>query len=378
MILWARILSNRYDAVVVGAGFYGIVIAIYLMRSRGLKKVALVERETQILSRASQNNQARIHSGYHYPRSFTTAYRSQENSKRFVSDWKNCLGAEFTHLYAIARRNSKVTSRQFEKFCAAIGSPLNPASAAESGIFEGRLVERVYRVEESVFDALALKDWAVSELSDAGVELFREADAKAIYGVGDSLKKVAVEINRETCEFEADFVFNCTYSGLNQFGGDIDTVRSEVRHQIAEMALFEPSAQISNLGVTLMDGPFFSILPFPIDNLYSLSHVRFTPHFSWDDDEGGNPYDRLKQLQLQSRVERMLRDVRRFIPNVEIGNYVKSLYEIKTILKRNSVDNGRPILFHKHRDVNGCYTVLGGKIDNVFDVLERLDIEDIS
>ena len=65
--------NDILDAVVIGGGFYGCAIAIYLVKQRGLKQVHLVEREPGILTRASYNNQARVHNGYHYPRSFTTA-----------------------------------------------------------------------------------------------------------------------------------------------------------------------------------------------------------------------------------------------------------------------------------------------------------------
>ena len=57
----------KADAVVIGGGFYGASIAIYLAKNRGLKKVVLVEKEKKLLTRASYNNQARVHNGYHYP-----------------------------------------------------------------------------------------------------------------------------------------------------------------------------------------------------------------------------------------------------------------------------------------------------------------------
>jgi len=38
-------------------------------------------------------------------------------------------------------------------------------------------------------------------------------------------------------------------------------------------------------------------------------------------------------------------------------------------------DDGRPILFERHPTLSGCYSILGGKIDNVYDVLEKLEAE---
>lgn len=112
------------DAIVIGGGFYGAAIAIYLVKNRGLKSVTLIEQEDSLLVRASYNNQARVHNGYHYPRSFTTAYRSRINFPKFVRDWPEIVKRDFVKLYAIARRNSKVTANQFERFYRDIGAKL--------------------------------------------------------------------------------------------------------------------------------------------------------------------------------------------------------------------------------------------------------------
>ena len=41
------------DAVIVGGGFYGATIAIYLAKQRGFKRIVLVERAEALLTRAS-------------------------------------------------------------------------------------------------------------------------------------------------------------------------------------------------------------------------------------------------------------------------------------------------------------------------------------
>ena len=51
---------------VIGGGFYGSVIALYLKRVKGYRYVDLYEKEGDFLTRASYVNQARVHSGYHF------------------------------------------------------------------------------------------------------------------------------------------------------------------------------------------------------------------------------------------------------------------------------------------------------------------------
>lgn len=365
-----------FDAVVVGGGFYGAAIAVYLARQRHLARVLLVERESALLTRASYHNQARVHNGYHYPRSFTTAYRSRVNLPRFVSDWPAAVKKDFVKLYAIARRNSKVTSRQFERFCRDIGATIEPAPATLTRHFDQRFIENVYVVEEYAFDPTVLRAWAECELRESGVELRLETRALALSPLpnGGLVFTLAAAIGGE-CRVRAANVFNCTYSGLNQLGGSFGATRTGLKHELTEMALMDVPAPFKELGITVMDGPFFSLMPFPARGLHTLSHVRYTPHLQWEDAAGLDPYRRMHDYGRPSRADRMVRDVARYLPLVAQARHVDSLFEVKTVLQKNEGDDGRPILFERHAELPGCYSILGGKIDNIYDVLEKLEGE---
>ena len=364
------------DAVIIGGGFYGAAIAIYLAKQRGLKRIVLVECEQALLTRASYNNQARVHNGYHYPRSFTTAYRSRVNLPKFVRDWPDAVKQDFTKLYAIARRNSKVTAKQFERFCREIGARIQPADPALRALFEPRLIEDVFLVEEYAFDATKLASWAERELKECGVQIRFETCVTAISNGPNGMLQVAVQPDCGADELiSCRFVFNCTYSGLNQFKGDFLGTRTGLKQEITEMALMLAPPALQGLGITVMDGPFFSMMPFPARGLHTLSHVRYTPHLHWNDQQGIDPYKKLQQYECATRVDRMVRDVGRYLPAVLDAKYVDSLFEVKTVLVKNEGDDGRPILFEKHPELPGCYSILGGKIDNIYDVLEKLDAE---
>lgn len=117
------------------------------------------------------------------------------------------------------------------------------------------------------------------------------------------------------------------------------------------------------------------MMPYPARALHTLSHVRYTPHLHWNDAPGVDPYRKLQDYERVSRVDRMVRDVGRYLPAVLGAEYADSLFEVKTILVKNEGDDGRPILFEKHPELPGCYSVLGGKIDNIYDALEKIDAE---
>src|ERR1044071_988254 len=95
------------DSIIIGGGVYGARLALAL-RAEG-ESVLLLERESALLARASLVNQARVHNGYHYPRSVLTSVRSRQNNDRFRAEYAGCIEERFDHYYAIARNDSKTT-----------------------------------------------------------------------------------------------------------------------------------------------------------------------------------------------------------------------------------------------------------------------------
>lgn len=367
------------DAIVIGGGFYGSAIAIYIAKQRNLRNILLVEREPSLLTRASYNNQARVHNGYHYPRSFTTAYRSRINLPQFVCDWPNAVKRDFTKLYAIARHNTKVSARQFERFCSEIGAKFQLADLPYRQLFEPRLIEDVFLVEEYAFDARKLAQWAKEELQQCGIQICLETSATSITKGENGTLQVSLSSNQgHKASVSCRYAFNCTYSGLNQFGGDFLGTCTQLKQEITEMALMQMPPVLEKLGITVMDGPFFSVMPFPPRDLHTLSHVRYTPHLNWEDQRSIDAYQKLKNYDHASRVDRMVRDASRYLPAILDAKHVESLFEVKTVLLKNEGDDGRPILFEKHSELPGCYSVLGGKIDNIYDVLAKLETESLN
>lgn len=372
--------GHAVDALVIGGGFYGVAIAVYLAERRGIKKVCLIEREGELLSRASYVNQARIHNGYHYPRSFTTAYRSRINAPRFLREWPDASKVDFAPVYAIARRNSKVTSRQFQRFCKEIGADLRPARPELDKLFNPMLIEAVFEADEYAFDASVLRRWSENALREANVEVHKSHTVISVTEKSACKRKSVVVSDKygDCSEISAKLVFNCTYSGLNHVGGEFTASMSPLKHEISEMALIKLPSSLARVGITVMDGPFFSVMPFPSRGLHTLSHVRYTPHFSWQDTPDTDPYRVLADYEKCTRFDRMIRDVKRYVPSMGEATQIDSLFEVKSVLVKNEGDDGRPILFEKQPEMHGCYSVLGGKIDNIYDVLEKLESEDFS
>lgn len=77
-------MVEKFDRIIIGAGLYGLYSALFCGK-KGLS-VLVLEKEPDSFSRATYINQARVHMGYHYPRSLSTAMKSAGYFKRFVDD----------------------------------------------------------------------------------------------------------------------------------------------------------------------------------------------------------------------------------------------------------------------------------------------------
>ena len=68
---------------IIGAGFFGLSIAIKIKEKYPNSIVSIFEREKDILMGASGKNQFRCHLGYHYPRSENTIEECKTSFEEF-------------------------------------------------------------------------------------------------------------------------------------------------------------------------------------------------------------------------------------------------------------------------------------------------------
>jgi glycine/D-amino acid oxidase-like deaminating enzyme len=366
--------QSKWDAVVIGGGFFGAYLSL-LLKDR-VNSVVVLERETDLLLRASYNNQARVHAGYHYPRSLMTAVRSRINFPRFVQDFSECIKSDFEKYYAIGRGASKVTAGQFRLFMERVGAPLSPAPDRVRQLFNPDLIEEVFTVREYAFDAAILRRIMHERLASQGIPVLFGVTADRVRA--DSNGRLQLECTKDgtALELDADWVFNCTYSEINRLHHRSNLPLVPLKHELTELALVEAPPELEHRSVTVMCGPFFSFMPFPDRRLWTLSHVRYTPHHDWRDkssDAYRDAYEYFDRCPKVSNAPFMIRDAARFLPCLAKCQYRDSLWEVKTLLPQSELDDGRPILFHQCPQLPNLVTILGGKLDNIYDIPQDLD-----
>lgn len=361
--------------IIIGGGFFGAYIAQHLAR-RGFR-TTLCERGDDLMQRASYVNQARVHNGYHYPRSVLTALRSRVSFPRFVAEFEDCIDSSFEKYYLIGRILSKVSARQFEEFCRRIDAQIAPAPPRIVRMTNPKLIEAAFAVTEYAFDANKLRRCIKQRAMDAGVQCRLNTIAQSVTAGPSGLLVTVAQADDPSCQdvLEADHVLNCTYSTLNGLLNRSSLEIIPLKHEMTEMALVEVPEELRHVGVTVMCGPFFSVMPFPPRGLHSFSHVRYTPHYEWGDRRGDAYLDAHEHFMRAPRPtawNKMLHDARRYIPILNECTYRDSLWEVKTVLPRSETDDSRPILFKPNHGLNGLHCIMGGKIDNVYDALHGL------
>jgi glycine/D-amino acid oxidase-like deaminating enzyme len=238
------------------------------------------------------------------------------------------------------------------------------------------MVEEVFLATESAFDATKLTERMREALHQSGVEVRLRSQALRLDTDGGERLVVRVAGPSGEQPVSAEMVFNCTYAAMNRLLASSELPIIPVGYEQAELAIVDPPEVLSDKAITVMCGPFFSLMPFPPLRKHTLSHVRYTPHMSWEDSDASvastpNAED---PERLASTFVSMICDARRYVPCLAECRLSGSLWETKAVLPTSAVDDSRPILFRAHHAIPNLFCVMGGKIDNVYDVLDEIDL----
>ncbi|MBQ7782273.1 MAG: FAD-binding oxidoreductase [Lachnospiraceae bacterium] len=370
----------KYDKIIIGAGLYGLYAALYCGK-RG-EHVLVLECDSAPFRRATYINQARVHQGYHYPRSLSTAMKSAGYFERFNRDYSFCINREFEKIYATSSEYSWSNGEQFKKFCEAANIPceeLHPSRYFKSGMCDGAFLTREY-----TYDAMILRDYFTEELSKLkNVEIWYNINIRNIAKLSD-VYELVLEDGR-ICQ--TGFLLNATYASTNQILDMLGFEKFKIKYELCEIILCDVNDNLRDYGFTVMDGPFFSIMPFGKTGLHSLTSVTFTPHTT--------SYDPTPVFACQSKSQNlcnaahlgncndcagkpetafpyMANLARKYLRKEYEFEYKDSLFSMKPILMSSEIDDSRPTVVRVYSKNPTCVGVLSGKINTVYDLDEVL------
>lgn len=366
---------HKVDKVIFGAGIYGLYAA--LVCSQKNERVVVLEYDDDAFSRATFVNQGRIHKGYHYPRSFSTAIKSAEYFQRFCDEFSFCIHKKFNQLYATSKKFSWVNAQQFNDFCTAAN--IECEEVQTNDFLKENSCDGIFETREYAFDAKVLKEYFLERLS-------AYKNCSILYR--SRINRITKKENYYFIEKEdgtsirTDFILNTTYANINQVQNLLGFQPFKIHYEICEIIICKVSEHLKDVGITIMDGPFFSLMPFGKTGYHTLSAVQYTPHKSYEgelpkfDCQDNKVRCNMKQLENcnhcvnkpVSNWEKMYKLAKKYLKDEIDMEFVKSMFAMKAVLIDSEIDDARPTIIKQFSEKPHFYSVFSGKINFIYEM----------
>jgi hypothetical protein len=319
---------------IIGAGFYGCHIGLTLLREG--HDVHIFEIKDSIFKGASGCIPARIHKGFHYPRSKKTRDACQAHAREFEEFYSTHIREIPTNIYAIAANRSMV---DFEQYVHTLRPEVPFEVIKDPSKYGLRNIEGAILTEEKHIVTDDVKEFYQNEL-----------DGCITFGHKPS------SIDDPAYDVTIDATF-CAYDSQS-----ID------RYEPCVVGILEGSVDVA---VTVMDGPFGSVYPWnPSRHLVSLSSARFTPYSkmckTWD--EANLLLQQLTDADKERRVQAMYDDLSGFYPALKNYNIVRVLHSIRAM----PLSGADTRLIDIIRVGETGIRIRAGKIDAVVEAAQRI------
>ncbi len=354
-------MYNLFDSAIIGGGIFGCLSAIEL--SKLGKKVILLEQKNSLMKGASSNNTNRLHLGYHYPRDLNTALQCKEGFKMFLEEYSNCILKDISNFYCISNQGSKVSASKYESFCQSAELPFKKIDNSDIPI-QINNVECIIDTQELIYDCKEIKNKIEDKLNENNINFYTNSEVKSIKELDDRFK---IKINNQN--IYARSIINSTYSNYNIFHDDLGIKKKTYQYELTIVPIIKWREGQPPLGITLLDGKFFSVLPHGKSGNYTLYHVDYSvydrkiaeqPPSKWQ-----NPRKIIKENEAKLIYQKMVKDIApQWLPSICSSEFIGYLTSTRMVLSKVEDTDARPSLMEKMPTKNCFYNLFSGKIDH--------------
>jgi len=355
------------EIAVIGGGVFGAMTALRLAETG--HAVRLFERRLALMQGASHNAN-RLHLGFHYPRDAETARQCAVGFSRFKEEFEAAVLPGLYNAYFIASQGTLTTPAEFVASCRRLGLPYREIDLDQ---WHPRVenVELGILTEEVMYDPAILRRLLTEALQRAGVKvhLGREVTGISRGGSGGFILRVGDE-----SDTGCDAVVNCCYADINRLTAQLGHRIEERQYEYVAVPVIELDLpQLTS--ITVLDGPFLSLLPFGHDGRYLLYHVGHSVieqstagllDPAWLSPEA-SPFARANRELLFRAV---LESCGEFVPALRKARLVWFLEGPRMVLPEREDTDGRPSIVTRHEP--GYVTVFSGKVDHSVWVAEEV------
>jgi len=346
------------NIVVIGCGVFGALAALRLAQDG--HKVTVVERLDAPMQGASRNNQNRLHLGFHYPRSLETARQCIAGYQRFVDEYADCVLQGFQNGYFIASNGSFTTPEDYLKFCQTAGLDFQEMAVSD---FPVRIenVGLCIITGEGVYDSRLVGEKIMRRFIDTQITTFFGNEVVGIENKGDhfTLKLSAGEV------LSYDGVVNASYANQNTLNGLAGFKTPRRQFEYTAVPILETS--FGEVGMTIMDGPFMTVLPYGKTGDHLLYNVKnsvvdtqITPQLPADWlDIDQSPFSKLDKM---AYFEQFISDCSAFIPELQNARLKGFLEGPRMVLRNVDDTDERPSMVNWVQE--NYVSVFSGKTDH--------------
>jgi hypothetical protein len=376
---------KNLKVAIIGGGIFGLYIAKTMLEFD--LEVDVYEQEDSLGKGASQVNQARLHLGYHYPRSEETAKQCISGFEKFAKEFEEGINKDFKQYYTIAKNNSKTNKIEYLDFCKKMNLP-HKIVELESNLINSDQNDLVIETLEYSFDWKIVIDKLEYQVRLNGGKIL--LNHKIVGGDIKGLKKSLVSSYKDLLiKKDYDIVINSAYANINGLNKVLGAPLLPLSFELCEMIKVKVPDKLKNVGITIMDGDYTSIMPYGLSGYHTISNVRNTPHERSDEDfpsfscnKGLNELNLCSDKNLNvclncsfrpiTSFDKMIDFGQKYIPILKECVFVESMITVKAILNNVENTDARPSSIFEFESIPNYFCIFSGKVDTVIDIAENL------
>lgn len=349
-------IKNKKKVAIIGGGIFGVSSALELA---GDFEVVIFEQESDVMSKGTYANQYRHHYGFHYPRSRETVRQCLDAQDSFRSRWQGAIIDDIASYYAVAKVGSRVTADEFIKFCDEMGLKYK-LGYPDTDWLNRDAVDVCVFTREPIYDIYKLKSLAKEMLAKSDSTKLR-LSSKVIGAKFDDMtgqKILTILHNGRQIDEVFDYVINATYANQNLLKNWLGFPSLEIEFRLKEVPIVKLPTN-RRQAITIMDGPFVTIVPIGNTGLYTFGDVaRSVREIKFSTD--GVPWTEAYIKSLPSRFLEMKEANPYYIPIIAKAQYLSSMFAVLPILPDSNETDARLTAVTEHG--RGCWSVFEGKI----------------
>ena len=293
----------------------------------------------------------------------------RDSFRWFVNAFPRAVLRDFPNVYCIASTGSVTSPEEYVRFCRTLGLSF---SQIDLETYTTQIMNCVVGLlcSEAVCDVDILRSIFRHELeSRKNTRIVCSTEIGRIQKK-DGTFRLTAEDGSVIC---ADVVLNCSYADINRLTSQLGYPVPERQYEYTVVPIVE--LDMPAQGITVIDGPFMTLLPYGKTGRFTLYHVMHsvieaevtkTMSRRWTD-PGSSPFYRANKEHLFERIRSACAT---FVPELRRARLCGFLHAPRMVLAHHEEDDARPSLLEDYGD--GYMTVFSGKIDHILSIVESV------